>query len=193
MAAELALGDAPYSYTVIDQDLRSTLREFSANLGVRVTMTDAVQGRIRGRLPPLAPRAFLDRVTTLYGLDWFYDGYVVSVSAQSEGATRVLPTPGLPFAELRRGLEAMGVWDGRYVVRPQGEGAEMVMVAGPPHFVQLVEQTAAMMVAQAAAARMPPAVAMPAGAPPPPPAPSRAPSLTVFRAAQEQKVTFGGP
>jgi len=189
-AAELALGDTPYAYTVIDQDLRSALREFGANLGLRLTMTDAVQGRIRGRLPPLAPRAFLDRVATLYGLDWYYDGYAIAVSAQSEGLTTVLTTPGVSFPELKSGLEAMGVWDPRYAVRPQ-PGQDMVVVAGPPHFVQMTEQLAGLLVAQAAARTPPPAAAGPAPAVAGAPAP-RTSGITVFRSTQEQRVTFGG-
>ncbi len=188
-AAELALGDAPYAYTVIDQDIRSALREFGANLGLRLTMTDAVQGRIRGHLPPLAPRAFLDRVVALYGLDWYYDGYAIAVSAQSEGVTKMLTTPGVLFPELKSGLEGMGVWDPRYAVRPQ-PGQDMVMVAGPPHFVQLTEQLAGQLVAQAAA-RTPPVApaAVPALSAVPAP---RATGVTVFRLTQEQRVTFGG-
>lgn len=188
LAAELRLGDAPYTYTVIDQDVRSTLREFGANLNVRVMMSDAVQGRIRGRLPPLPPGVFLDRIATMYGLDWYYDGYAISVTAHSEGTTQVLSTPGLPFPELKTGLTRMGIWDNRYVVRPQGEGTSLMLVAGPPHFVQLVQQTASLLVSQAAGRTPPPAQAPTAAAPV-----ANPPGMTVFRAVQEQKLTFGKP
>ena len=191
-AMELRLGTEPYSYTVIDQDLRLALREFGANLGVRVALSDGVQGRIRGRLPPLAPRDFLSRVTEIYGLDWYFDGYTIAVTAQAEGVSRVLSTAGAGVAQVKAGLEALQVADARFVARAEGLGGELMLVAGPPRYVQLVEQATAELVARAA--RVPPPAPIPVAAPPPPRAePPRPGGVRVFRAGQEQRVTFDGP
>ncbi len=195
--AELALGAEPYRYTVIDQDLRTALREFGANMGVRIALSDAVQGRIRGRMPPLAPLDFLNRVAELYGLDWYYDGYIVSVTGQSEGTSRVIATPGVRFDELRAGLEALGVLDRRYLARPQTPGSDMVLVGGPPRYLELMEQTASLLVARARGRSPAPAGALVAteAAPPPPgpAAPVRLTGLSIYRAAAEQRVVFPQP
>ena len=196
-AAELVLGTEPYRYTVIDQDLRTALREFGANMGVRISMSDAVQGRIRGRMPPLPPLEFLNRVAELYGLDWYYDGYIVSVTAQSEGTSRVIATPGVRFDELRGGLEALGVLDRRYLARPQTPGSDMVLIGGPPRYLELMEQTASLLVARARV-RAPAAVV--AGVAPAVVAAPAAPAsggvrlvgLSIYRAAAEQRVVFPG-
>ena len=196
-AAELQLPNEPYNYTVIDQDLRTALREFGANLNLRMNLSEAVQGRIRGRMSPLPAREFLDRVMAMYGLDWYYDGYTVSITAQAEGSSRVLSTPGLTFPQFKLGLETLGVLDSRYVARPQGAGSGLVLVGGPPRYLQLVEQATALLVAQAAAKPpAPPGVVVVQGANPAPtpgtaPVIGRpAPTLTIFRAGQEQRVTF---
>lgn len=196
-APQLRLPSEPYQYTVIDQDLRTALREFGANLGVRVSISDAVQGRVRGRLPPLSPRDFLSRLADLYGLDWYYDGYIIAVTAQSEGVTKVIPTTGLPFPQLKAKLDTLGLTDERFVARPEGTGAELMLVAGPPRYVQLVEEATAQLIAQAARQQAPvpvPVRSAVAGAAPPgelarQPAPPPL-SVRINRAGSEQRVTF---
>ena len=195
-AAELRLGSEPYRYTVIDQDLRIALREFGANVGVRVAVSDAVQGRIRGRLPPLAPQEFLSKVAELYGLDWYFDGFTVSITAQTEGLSKVIPNAGLTFPQLKAGLDALGVTDERFLLRPQGADANLVLIAGPPRYIQLAEQATAELVAQAAARPRPsaPGATVVASAPGlPRAAPPRPTGLRVFRAGQEQTVLFDPP
>src|SRR5580698_2560832 len=70
-----------YDYVVNDQDLRTVLEQFGLNTGLRIALSDAVQGRVRGRLPPAPPQQFLDHLTDMFGLDWYYDGAVIAVSA----------------------------------------------------------------------------------------------------------------
>ncbi|TIV43839.1 MAG: nodulation protein NolW, partial [Mesorhizobium sp.] len=60
-AVPLSLPATPYRYTVLDQELAAALQEFGNNLNIRVNISPAVKGRIRGRMPDLPPRAFLDR------------------------------------------------------------------------------------------------------------------------------------
>lgn len=168
---------APYRYAVVDQDLRVVLQEFGRNLGLRVALSDAVQGRVRGRLPELPPEQFLDHLARAFGLDWYFDGSVLSVSASSEAQTRFVKLRGLSVAALRDGLRRAGLLDARFALRA-GPSADIAMVSGPPRYVALVEQSAAAI----ADDRPPP---LPA---PPPQAASLAASLVVFRGAQASVV-----
>ena len=140
-AADLPLSDQPYGYTVLDQDLRDTLRQFGANNGLRVNVSDTVQGRVRGQLGTLAPRAFLDRLAADFGFDWFYDGFTLYATAISEGVNRLVPMNGASAAQLEDALRALGIADTRFAVRPM-QGQDLMMVAGPPRFVELVQQAA---------------------------------------------------
>lgn len=175
-AADLPLADQPYSYTVLDQDLRDALRQLGANNGLRVSLSDGVQGRIRGRLGTLTPRAFLDRLAADFGFDWFYDGFTLYVSAVGESVNRLVPTNGATPSQLDDALKALGVADARFAVRPL-PGQNLAMVAGPPRFVELVQQAAAALAPKDEP--KPPAAAAPAGARP----------VTVFRGREEQKVS----
>ena len=56
LAAQLALPETPYSYTVIDQDLTAALHEFGSNLNIKVNVSPEVRGRIQGVCPSCRPR-----------------------------------------------------------------------------------------------------------------------------------------
>ncbi len=138
-AAEPKWPSAPYGYVVVDQDLRTVLTQFGANTGLRIALSDAVQGQVRGRLPSVPPREFLDTLAQSFGLDWYFDGAVISVSAASEAQARLLSLQGVGFAKLRKGLASAGLIDPRFQLRP-GASPDIALVSGPPRYVALVQQ-----------------------------------------------------
>ena len=148
---------SPYRYFVVDQDLRTVLEEFGRNTGIRTALADGVKGRVRGSLPQVAPGEFLDAVARSYGLDWYYDGAVLHVSAAGEAGTRFIDLRGLAFAQLAAGLERAGVADPRYVLR-DGPSPGLATASGPPRYLQLVSEAAAAMAAQKASPAAAPAV-----------------------------------
>ncbi|WP_245471957.1 secretin N-terminal domain-containing protein [Bradyrhizobium nanningense] len=159
-AASLSLPSAPYSYTVLDQDLSAALQEFGNNLNIRVNVSADVRGRIRGRMPDLPPREFLDRLTALYNLQWYYDGLVLYISAAHEAQSRLIVLNPISFDVLKSALDALNISDERYIVKPApGEG--LILASGPPRFVALVDQTLKGLVAEAQARRGPVAAERP--------------------------------
>ena len=139
-AAEPPWPDTPYPYVVIDQDLVQLLTEFGRNMGTPVQVSDQVHGRVLGKQPPLAPRAFIDRLATEYSFSWYYDGTNLAISANSEMVQRMVPLGTADFDKLSADLDRLGVTDSRHQLH-HVQGAEAVMVTGPPRFVELVDQT----------------------------------------------------
>lgn len=140
LAAQLKLPDSTYAYTVINQDLPAALLEFGSNLNIKVNVSQEVRGRIQGRLPDLPPLAFLNRLASLYNLEWYFDGQVLHVTSARESQSRLLVPGPVPFDRLASTLVAFDVADERYAVRP-APNTQLVLVTGPPRFVALVEQT----------------------------------------------------
>ncbi|WP_092262184.1 secretin N-terminal domain-containing protein [Bradyrhizobium sp. Rc3b] len=154
LGAPLALPSTPYSYTVLDQDLAAALQEFGNNLNIRVNVSTGVKGRIRGRMPDLPPREFLERLINLYNLQWYYDGLVLYVSDAHEAQSRLLVLSPISFDAFKAALDALNIFDERYIVRAvPGDG--LVFASGPPRFVALVEQTLKGLAAEAQARRSP--------------------------------------
>jgi type III secretion protein C len=139
-AAQLKLPDTTYTYTVINQDLSAALLEFGGNLNIKVNVSQEVRGRIQGRLPDLPPLAFLNRLASLYNLEWYFDGQALYVTSARESQSRLLVPGPVPFERLASTLAAFDVADERYAVRP-APNTQLVLVTGPPRFVALVEQT----------------------------------------------------
>ncbi|WIW50639.2 nodulation protein NolW (plasmid) [Bradyrhizobium sp. 62B] len=148
----LELPSTPYAYTVLDQDVAAALQEFGNNLTIRINVSTQVKGRIRGRMPDLAPRDFLERVTTLYNLQWYYDGLVLYVSDAHEAESRLLVLTPITFDAFKAALDALNISDERYAVRAAPEDG-LVFASGPPRFIALVEQTLKGLVAEAQARR----------------------------------------
>ncbi|WP_305884585.1 MULTISPECIES: secretin N-terminal domain-containing protein [unclassified Bradyrhizobium] len=154
LGAPLALPSTPYSYTVLDQDLATALQEFGNNLNIRVNISTGVKGRIRGRMPDLSPREFLERLISLYNLQWYYDGLVLYVSDAHEAQSRLLILNPISFDAFKAALDALNISDERYIVRAvPGDG--LVFASGPPRFIALVEQTLKGLVTEAQARRNP--------------------------------------
>ncbi|QOZ29602.1 nodulation protein NolW [Bradyrhizobium sp. CCBAU 51753] len=154
LGAPLSLPSTPYSYTVLDQDLAAALQEFGNNLNIRVNVSTEVKGRIRGRMPDLPPREFLERLTNLYNLQWYYDGLVLYISAAHEAQSRLVVLSPISFDAFKTALDALNISDERYIVKP-APGDGLVLASGPPRFIALVDQTLKGLVAEAQARRNP--------------------------------------
>lgn len=172
-AAKLHLSDRHERFTANNEDLHDVLQQFADDVGVPITVSDTVSGRVRGRLSALSPRSFLEIVCSTYGLDWYYDGYMLYMTANGEGLSRMIAVPSQNVAALRRALDAAGVADDRFPLRVL-PGQNSIMVSGPPRYVDLVAQTASSL------------VPAPAGSTPS----TSAPSTTVYRGDTAQKVSF---
>lgn len=125
----------PYEYVVLDQDIRATLTDFGRNLGLAVSLSDAVKGHVRGRVEAQTAGDFLDRISEANGLNWYFDGSILHVSAASEFATRIVATEGADGAAVLPELQRLGLADDRFGIRQSGH---MISVSGPPAYVETV-------------------------------------------------------
>jgi type III secretion protein C len=174
MAAEPAWPVGSYEYVVVDQDLRVVLQQFGSNTGLRIALSDAVQGRVHGRLPSAPPREFLNHLAQVYALDWYFDGVEITISAASETQTHVLPLQSVKFQKLYDSLAAAALLDdARYPLR-SGLDSDTLVVSGPPRFITMVQQTIVALAAVKA-----PAPKTPSGA-----------TLVIFRGSSVSNVQF---
>jgi type III secretion protein C len=140
--AEPAWPAGAYNYVVVEQDLREVLQQFGANTGLKLALSEKVQGRVHGPLPSTAPRQFLDTLAQQFGLDWVYDGSIISISLASEARTEMVALHDVSFDALRDGLSSAGLLDPRYQFRPI-MGGHAALVSGPPRYISLVHDALA--------------------------------------------------
>lgn len=143
-AAKPDWGTEPYTYLTIDQDLRQVLKDFAAQLGVTLQLSPAVQGTVRGRLPPAAPEQFLEQLARVYGLLWYWDGYILWVYGLEEADSRVVQLQTASTQQLADTLAELDIWDERFPIRAS-LGSNILLVTGPSRYVDLVVETAEML------------------------------------------------
>jgi hypothetical protein len=96
------------------------------------------------------PHQFLNHLTEMFGLDWYYDGVAIAVSAKSEAETETISLKDVSFSEFQRALESAGFIDHRYQLRA-GPDKDSVIASGPPQYLVDVKQLAASLSPAAAA------------------------------------------
>ncbi|OED41794.1 hypothetical protein AB833_08820 [Chromatiales bacterium (ex Bugula neritina AB1)] len=137
-AAELLLTDEPYQYITVDQSLPNVLRAFGSNLGFSVQVSPGVSGQVRGRLPEMSQREFLEFLSRTYSLVWYYDGFVLHVENARESQSKVFRLGALSPDRLEQSLRDLNIWDPRFSIK-SSPGSDLTYVSGPKRYVELVE------------------------------------------------------
>lgn len=141
-AGEPAWPTESYRYTIVDQDLGSVLQEFGRNTGLRLELSPDVRGRVRGPLPELKAREFIEHLSRNYGLDWYFDGFRIYVTSNKEASSRLVQLGAVPLQRLEAALRDLALSDARFSLRSIKQ-ADMALVSGPPQYIQAVERTLA--------------------------------------------------
>nr|WP_314576629.1 type III secretion protein [uncultured Pseudomonas sp.] len=131
--------EQPYAYVLVEQDLRDALTEFARNLNVTVVMSDQVRGQSRRNIRGEAAGGFLSRLCDSNGLNWFYDGNILYISASAETDTRVFNVKGQALGQLEDYLAGLDVYGQQMSARPSAVGGEM-RVSGPPAYLNMIQQ-----------------------------------------------------
>jgi type II secretory pathway component GspD/PulD (secretin) len=141
LGKELGWLSRPYTYVVVNQDVRQVLIEFGQNLNVPVKISDQVQRRnLRGPLNVMAAGEFLKTVCDSAGLVWYYDGTVLHISSAGEISRASINAGFVASPSLKKQLESFGVLDDRYPLRID-LASGVISVAGPPPYIDAIKTT----------------------------------------------------
>jgi len=119
--------------------LEDILQEFGNQMNIRVFTTPAVQGKVSGRFVGLTPEKFLDQLSRAYGLDWLYYNQQIYFYSSSESETVVRTLRYLPGDEAVKIVEHMGIVGTGASIRGI-PGTPLVMLTGPPKFVEMAQE-----------------------------------------------------
>lgn len=139
-AAEPRWPDGSYKYITVDQSVRDALVELGRNMGVTVRVSDQVKGRLSGTMPVGTAKTFLEELCNRYGLVWHYDGLVLNVATDAEVRNETIPLDANAAAGAEEKLNRLGVVDPRFTLKVSQQD-DVVQVAGPPSYIELVKKT----------------------------------------------------
>ncbi|HGJ5907204.1 MAG TPA: type III secretion system outer membrane ring subunit SctC [Arsenophonus nasoniae] len=138
----------PYSYIAKDESLTDILVNFGANYDSAVIVSHKVNEQVSGHFAQETPKAFLQQLTNLYNLTWYYDGSVLYVFKNSEVQSKLIKLENTTVKTLRKTLIDSGIWDKKFSWKPDPHH-QLVYVSGPPRYIELVMQTVSALEQQA--------------------------------------------
>lgn len=101
-AQELDWLPIPYSYIAKDENLTDILVNFSANYDSAVIVSHKVNEQVSGHFAKETPKAFLQQLSNLYNLTWYYDGSVLYVFKNSEVQSKLIKLKIQPLRHCRK-------------------------------------------------------------------------------------------
>ena len=132
------------TYTLVanNMDLRAALDTFAVAQGLSAVMSGGVSGSFSGAFQEMPPAEFLDRISTVHNLVWYYDGAALYFYGAGEIRTLLLDLQYMKAGEVRDMLAELGVEDGRFPIKTTSND-ELIMVSGPPRYVALIAELVA--------------------------------------------------
>ena len=131
-----------YSLVARQMPLREVFNSFAVAQGMSVVLSDSVAGVCSGDFRKVPALEFLNRLATMHNLTWYYDGSAIYVYAAGEVETALTDLRYMKAGDVRALLGELGVEDRRFPIKTAAND-EIIMVSGPPRYVQLVLETIA--------------------------------------------------
>lgn len=154
-ATEVPWANQRVDLSAENEPLNQFLLRFFARLRIPAIASELVTGKVSGRFNQRADVLFRELVDS-YGLTWYFDGSTMHVYSLSESESRLLTLDPTTASRFNKLLADLKIADPRFPVQVANEG--YVSVAGPPRFVQRVEEIAAFLEASLGRAGRPQAV-----------------------------------
>ena len=132
--------EAAYSHFADNQKLEAVLADFASSFSLSLSLAPGITGAVNGKFTTTTPTEFISKLAGVYGFVWYTHAGTLFVSKASDLATRNIAPPGGSISSLRKALTDLGLLDTRF---GWGElpGQGVVMVSGPPSYVNLIEAT----------------------------------------------------
>ena len=129
-----------YTLTARLMGVREALETFGVAQGLPVIMSEGVKGTFSGSFKDVPAAEFLDKVATLHNLVWYCDGATIYIYSAAETTSELFDLTNTTLEDVQRTLHELGLDDARYPIKAT-KSSNLILVSGPPRYVQLVGQT----------------------------------------------------
>jgi type III secretion protein C len=132
---------AGYFKVAQNQPIDALLREFAADQGLPISMSENVTGAISGQFGPMPPQQFLDRLTQANGLIWYFDGHALFVYRSDELASEMVALQSATATDVLEKLERLGLLSERFPIKSLPEN-NLLYISGPPRYLEVIKGSA---------------------------------------------------
>lgn len=131
--------NSEYTLVARQMPIRSALESFSVAQGIPILLSDRVTGVLSGDFKSVTPADFLDRISAVHNLTWYYDGTALYIYTVGEMGSTLIDLRYMKADEVLKMMVELGVEDSRFPLKTASNG-ELIMVSGPPRYVMLVSE-----------------------------------------------------
>ena len=128
-----------YTLVARQMPIREALESFSVAQGIPILLSDRVAGILSGDFKGVTPADFLDRISAVHNLTWYYDGTALYIYTVGEMGSTLIDLKYMKADEVLSMMVELGVEDARFPLKTASNG-ELIMVSGPPRYVMLVSE-----------------------------------------------------
>lgn len=132
---------AGYFKVAQNQPIDALLREFAADQGLPISISENVTGVISGQFGPMPPQQFLDRLTQANGLIWYFDGHALFVYRSDELASEMVALQSATATDVLEKLDRLGLLSERFPIKSLPEN-NLLFISGPPRYIEVIKASA---------------------------------------------------
>ncbi|RJF92166.1 type III secretion system outer membrane ring subunit SctC [Noviherbaspirillum saxi] len=131
--------DVGYSYNANRTPLSRLLAEFAQSHGAELKLSARVSGTVNGRLQGATVLEFLERLTSMQRLQWFFYNNTLYVSPVSDAVFERIALTENTVSDAKAALVGLGLFEPKF---GWGELPEerVVAISGPSEYLRLVKQ-----------------------------------------------------
>jgi type III secretion protein C len=131
-----------YTYYAQHTTLGKALADFARTFGIQIKGAEGLTEKLDGRFATTSPTDYLQRLSGLYGLSWYYYNGTLHINRSTTNITKPIVVGADSLLNVKRALTELGILQPRF---GWGELPEqsLVLISGPPSYVSLIEKTMA--------------------------------------------------
>ncbi|WP_158587115.1 type III secretion system outer membrane ring subunit SctC [Motilimonas pumila] len=134
------LAEQPFEYYAEGETLREVLTALATSSGLSVNVSSSINDTFNGHLQQRSARQALDYLASAYDLIWYFDGSTLYVYKSTEIQSQIFRLNGVSVSQIKDTMVQLKIWDNRFDWRAI-EYSGILMVSGPPRYLELVNQT----------------------------------------------------
>ncbi len=138
-AGSLDWYERPYPYLVVNQSIRDVLTEFGEHLGVRVVLSESIQGNIDEKIFEKTAGEFLTTLSETTDLVWYVNDKSIHFDSNENVMRESISTSGYSETDIRKTIGAFQK-PGRNVSLLYDGSSQRIVVTGPEPYLSMVRQ-----------------------------------------------------
>ncbi|WP_444913825.1 type III secretion system outer membrane ring subunit SctC [Microbulbifer sp. TRSA007] len=141
--AQTLMGES-FEFYGEEQPLRDVLTAIATHSRLGVEINEGIDSDFSGYLMKANSKEALNFLAGAFDLVWYFDGATLYIDPINEMESKLFLLSKVDSSLLKKTMQELSIWDERFEWRSLGANG-IVMVSGPPRYLELVDKTVEML------------------------------------------------